>query len=512
MYKNLLSVGGLTLVSRASGFLRDIGIGAVLGTGLLADAFFVAFKLPNHFRAIFGEGAFNMAYVPCYSQVLHKEGAGEARLFASRIAAIMLITQLVLLALALFFMPVLVDLLAPGFRDEPQKFDTAITLSRITFPYLLLITLVTLQSSTLNAHGRFVAAAFSPVLMNLAILAFLACAFLFPNSAVAACTGILVSGVLQLALTSYDAYRAGILETAAMPKLTSNIKHFFTTLGPAIIGSAGTQISIFADTIIGSLLPTGGLSSIYYADRIYQLPLGVIGNASSTVLLPEMSRLLALGEEAKAFHAQNRTMAISLALAAPFVVALIMLPDVIIRAVFQRGAFHASATHESAQVLMAYGFGLIAMVLQPPVLGSFRARADTQTPMVVALISVAVNVALKLVLFRPLGAMGIAFGTSAGAWIALILLTWIAWRQDSLKPDVFFAKTAGCVTLAAFILCIVASVAPGPILAATSHLPHFGYETGLLLICVLGGVAYALVLLAAMRMSGITLPLRLPRR
>ncbi|HYP58076.1 MAG TPA: murein biosynthesis integral membrane protein MurJ, partial [Beijerinckia sp.] len=337
MYKNLISVGGFTLLSRVTGFLRDILLGYVLGAGLVMDAFSVAFRLPNHFRAIFGEGAFNAAYVPTYSQVLQSQGPKRARSFASRIATLLLISQILLLVFAWVFTPFLVDLLAPGFREDPEKFALTVTLTRITFPYLLFITLVTLQSGTLNAHNRFAAAAFAPVLLNLTMIVTLGLAFRFPNAGAAASWGVTISGLLQLLLTGAAAYRAGILERLARPRLTKNVRRFLNTLGPAVIGSAGVQIALFADTIIGSMLPTGGPSSIYYADRIYQLPLGVIAIAAGTVLLPEMSRRFAADDAAGAFHAQNRTMALSLALSAPFFIAFIMIPELVMRGVFLRG-------------------------------------------------------------------------------------------------------------------------------------------------------------------------------
>ncbi|MBO0734479.1 MAG: murein biosynthesis integral membrane protein MurJ, partial [Methylocapsa sp.] len=329
MYKSLLSVGGLTLLSRGAGFVRDVLLAAVLGAGALNDVFAVAQRLPNHFRTIFGEGAFNSAYVPTYSRVLQSEGTAGARLFAGQIFIGLFLSQLLLLALAWAFMPFVIDLLAPGFRASPEKFNLAVMFTRITFPYLAFITLVTLQSGTLNAHGRFIAAAFAPVLMNATMIVFLLLAFLFANPGLAASWGLMISGVLQLAITSVAAYRAGILERFARPAMTKHIKQFLSLLGPGVIGSAGPQIALFADTILSSMLPTGGVSSIYYADRIYQLPLGVIGIAAGTVLLPEMSRSFAAGNRDAATHAQNRTMALSLALTAPFFIAFIMIPEAI---------------------------------------------------------------------------------------------------------------------------------------------------------------------------------------
>lgn len=505
MYKSLMSVGGLTLLSRAAGFLRDILLGAILGAGWLADAFVVAQRLPNHFRAIFGEGAFNSAYVPAYAEVLQAEGLARARLFSGQIFLGLLAIQIILLALALAFTPWVIDLLAPGFRSDPAKFTLTVTLTQITFPYLLLITLVTLQSGTLNAHGRFAAAAFTPVLMNLTMIGFLGLSFLFSNPGLAASWGLTVSGVLQLLVTSAAARRCGILERFARPPMTKELKHFLVILGPAVIGSAGAQIALFADTIIGSLLPTGSVSSIYYADRIYQLPLGVIGIAAGTVLLPEMSRLFAAGKPNAALFAQNRTIAVSLALTAPFFIAFIMIPGEIMRGIFLRGAFTAEAARASAAVLTAYGFGLIAIVLLRAAVPSFQAQGDTRTPMFVALAAVAVNVGLKILLFRPFGAPGLAAATAAGAWVNLLVLCFLAIRRGAMKIDLFLWKTVTAVTVAAFALAVFALAAAGPAQRLALGFGPIADVAGLLFLGLSGALVYAAALLAALRAAGISL-------
>jgi putative peptidoglycan lipid II flippase len=505
MYKNMISVGGLTLLSRAAGFVRDVLLGAILGAGMLADAFVVAQRLPNHFRAVFGEGAFNSAYVPSYAKVLHSEGLARARLFSGQIFLGMLAAQILVLAVATAFTPALIDLLAPGFRTNPQKFALTVTLTRITFPYLLFITLVTLQSGTLNAHCHFAAAAFAPVVMNLSMIVFLGLAFLFPNPALAASWGLAVSGVLQLALTSTAAHRCGIFESFTRPRLTQPVRRFLATLVPAVIGSAGSQIALFADTIIGSFLPTGGVSSIYYAERIYQLPLGVIGIAAGTVLLSEMSRLFAAGRPAAALHSQNRTMALSLALTAPFFIAFIMIPGEIMRGVFLRGAFTEQAASASAAVLTAYGFGTIAIVLLRPAVASFQAQGDTKTPMMIALTAVAINVALKIVLFKPFGAPGLAAATAAGAWVNLLVLCFLAIRRGAMTIDLFFSKTVTAVTAASCILAVFALFAATPAQRLAAGLGYFADMFALILLGATGALLYGFALLAGLRIANVRL-------
>src|SRR5918997_917594 len=351
MLNKILSVGGWTLVSRITGFFRDVVMAALMGTGVVADAFVVALRLPNHFRAIFGEGAFNSAFIPTYARVLETKGRDPARLFADRVFSLMLAVQIVVLVAAFLAMPWIVRLLAPGFAEDPVRFDLAVTLTRITFPYLLFVTLVTLLSGLLNARERFAAAAAAPVLLNLSMIAALALAFLFPTAGHAAAWGVAVAGVLELLLLWTDARRAGVAPRFERPRLDPDMRAFFKTLGPAVIGSAGVQIAMFADTIIASFFPTGAVSSLYYADRLYQLPVGVIGVAAGTVLLPEMSRRLAAGETGAAHGAQNRAFGFTLALAAPFVVAFLAFPELIMAALFRRGAFDAAAAEAAGRVL-----------------------------------------------------------------------------------------------------------------------------------------------------------------
>ena len=456
MYRNFFSVGGLTALSRLTGFARDLMIAAMLGAGPLADAYFVALRLPNQFRAIFGEGAFSSAYVPSYSRVLIAEGDERAKTFSSQIFTLLLVSQLLLLALAYAFTTQFVEIIAPGFEKDPHKFALAVGMTRITFPYLGFVSLATLHTGTLNAHGYFSAGAFAPVLLNLFVMAFLAIAFLFPDAGVAASWGVAVSGLAQLLLMMFEARRRGVLERLAIPRFDVDVRQFFGALGPAVIGSAGQQIAILADTILASALPTGAVSSIYYADRLYQLPLGVIGVAAGTVLLPEMSRRLAAGDPGGAAHAQNRSMALSLALAAPFLVAFLFLPDEVVRGAFMRDRFDAVAAVRSASVLAAYGLGLAPMVLIRSAVAGFQSRGDTRTPMLCFFAGLAVNLALKLALYQSQGAVGLALATAVGAWINFGLLILLSVRRDLMRPDAKLIENIAITTFCAGVAAILA--------------------------------------------------------
>ncbi|PSC04569.1 murein biosynthesis integral membrane protein MurJ [Alsobacter soli] len=496
MYRSILSVGGFTLLSRFTGALRDVIIAAVMGAGVFSDAFFVAQRLPNHFRTIFGEGAFNSAFVPSYSGALEERGKQAARRLAGEILTLLTLTLLALTVAAFVFMPEVVRALAPGFSDDPEKFALTVALTRVTFPYLLLITIVTLVSAVLNANNRFAAAAGAPILLNLSVVAALLVAYLFPNAAHAAAWGVTISGVLQLLLVVWDAGRAGIMPAFRRPVFDKDLKTFFRTLGPAVVGSAGVQIAMFADTIIASLLPTGAVSALNYADRLYQLPVGVIGIAAGTVLLPTMSKRLAAGDVHGAQSAQNRAVAFTLALSAPFLVAFLAIPDLVVRAVYMRGAFNDAAAREAAAALAAYGMGLPAVVLIRSATATFYARKDTATPLIASFSGLALNVLLKLALYKPLGAAGLALATGVGAWINVGLLTWLAARRDLLAPDTALRRTAVAVAVSALALTVVAVLGRAPSAAAVSALPSLRNEAQLALLGIVGAAVYGAALLA----------------
>ena len=504
MIRNLISVGGFTLLSRLTGFLSTAAQSAVMGAGEISDAFFIAQRLPNSFRSIFGEGAFNAAYIPCYSQALEQEGPDRAKDFASQVFTLLLVSQLALLIAAWAFTPAFVAAIAPGLGDRPEKFALTVTLTRITFPYLGFMVLFTLHQGTLNTHGHFALAAFAPTLMNICVITALALAFLFPNAGLAASWGFVVSGALQLGLLMWSAHGHGLLERLA-PVRWIDVKEFFKRLGPAVIGSASPQIALFADTILSSMLPDGGVSAISYADRLYQLPNGLIGVAAGTVLLPEMSRRLASSDEAGAIDAQNRTMALTIAAAAPFVVAFLTMPELIVSGLFMHGKFTLTDVYASADVLSAYGGGLMALVLVASARASFQARGDTKTPMRIALAALAVNVALKIALFNPLGAVGLATATAVGLWINLGALIGLALARQTARFTPLFIKTLAAVAAAALALLLVAQFGRAPALTLGAHFGGLGNLIALLALGLAGALVYIATLAFALRLLGVRL-------
>jgi putative peptidoglycan lipid II flippase len=494
MLGRIFTVGGYTLLSRLTGFARDIMLAAILGAGPVADAFFVALRLPNHFRAIFAEGAFNAAFVPAYAH-LHGKSEASAKLFADRIFTLLFAAQVVLLVVAWVFMPEVIAILAPGFKDDPARGELAISLTRITFPYLLLITLVTLYGGMLNVMHRFASAAAAPIFLNLSMMATLALAAFFPGAGYAAAWGVLLAGIVEFLLLAGDAAKSGILPKFAHLKLDEDVRAFFRALGPATIGSMGTQIALFADTIIATFLPAGALSALYYADRLNQLPIGVIGIAIGTVLLPEMSRRLTVSDVAGASAAQRRAFEFSLLFSVPFVAAFLTVPDVIMRAMFARGAFSKADAVAAGATLAAYAIGLIPFVTIRSAVATFYARHDTATPVKAALTGVAVNVALKVALMGALAQIGLALATAVGAWVNLLLVLFFAVRAGYLELDrawiTSLAKFAAAGVLLAAALWATARFAS--FYFAQMH--AFRDETALLLLIVAGAFVYGVLIL-----------------
>jgi len=489
MIERILTVGGLTLVSRFTGFVRDIVLANFLGAGPLADAFFVAWRLPNFFRSFFAEGAFNAAFVPAYVRVRKQQGDDAVRLFADRVFTLMVATQAVLLVLALVFTPFVVSTVALGFTQDTEQFVLAVEFTRITFPSLLLMTLVTLYSGILNARERFAAAAAAPILLNLAMIATLACAFLFPTVGHAAAWGVLLAGVLEFMLVAGDAAFVHAAACFRLPRLDEHIKRFLKVLGPAVVGQSGVQLAVWADTLIASFLP-GAVSWLYYADRINQIPIGVIGIAAGTVVLPEMARRIAAGDEAGARHAQNRAIELTLLLSVPCIAAFLLVPDLIMRAMFMRGKFTAADAAAAGATLAAYAVGLLPFVLIRSVNATFLARGDTRTPLKAVLVALTVNIALKVALMGPLAQVGLALATALGAWINFGLVVAFAVRAGLIHRDERLTASAAKIAVAGLALAGVLWLAQRPALELYRTWATLQDAAALATLAVVGAIVY----------------------
>ena len=388
------------------------------------------------------------------------------------------------------------DVPSRGFRRpqeqprDPERYAHAVDLTRITFPYLLLITLVTLYGGILNALQRFAAAAAAPILLNLSIVVALALAAFFPTAGHAAAWGVLISGFLQYFLLAGDLARHGGLPRFAPLRLDEDVRAFFRAIGPATLGSMGTQVAVFADTIIATFLPAGALSALYYAERLYQLPIGVIGIAIGTVLLPEMSRRITAGDDAGAATSQRRAFEFTLLATVPFVAAFVTVPDVIVRAIFARGAYTRTDAAAAAVTLAAYAVGLIPFVTIRSAVAAFYARKDTATPVKASLTGLTVNVLLKVLLMGSLAQVGLALATAVGAWINLLLVLGFSVRAGYLELDRAWIKSIAKFAVIGIVLAAILWLTAHFATPYFAQMARFRDETTLVLLMAVGAFVY----------------------
>ncbi len=439
LFRSAATVGGYTMISRVLGFVRDVLIAALLGSGPVADAFVVAFRFPNLFRRLFGEGAFNAAFVPLFARRLEAEGQLSARAFAEQVLSVLLVTLLILTVIAEIFMPWLMVVIAPGFVAEGDKYDLAVFLTRVAFPYLLFMSLVAMLSGVLNSLGRFAAAAAAPIVLNIALITVLSIAALSmwgntPKTGLILAWGVSVAGALQFVMLAIACYRAGMSFSLRWPRLTPGVRRLVQLGIPGVIAGGITQINIVIGTIIASL-QAGAVSYLYYADRVYQLPLGVVGIAIGIVLLPDLSRRLGAGDAAGADASQNRAMEYSMLLTVPAAVALVAMPQPVVQVLFERGAFSAADTQATAWAVAAFALGLPSFVLIKVFSPGYFAREDTRTPMIYAGAGMVANVAGSLLLFWHIGHVGIAVASSIAGWLNAGLLWYTLSRRGHYTPD-----------------------------------------------------------------------------
>lgn len=449
-----LTVGSWTLISRVAGFARDILMAAYLGAGPVAEAFLVAFSLPNMFRRFFAEGAFNMAFVPMFAKKL--EGGEDAQGFArdafNGLAGVLIVFTLI----GTVAMPWLVWLMASGFAGD-ARFDLAVLFGRISFSYILFISLVALLSGVLNAFGRFTEASFVPVLMNLMFIA----AMLIADRAgwdmgLTLAWTVPLTGVAQLAFTWVSAHRAGFRFHPGLPKMTADLKRLALIAAPAVLAGGVVQVNLLVGRQVASFTE-GAVAWLSYADRLYQLPLGVVGIAIGTVLLPDLSRRLRAGDLTGGRASLNRGAEFALALTLPAAVALVVIAGPLTSVLYQRGAFGADDTANTALALAAYGLGLPAFVLHKVLQPLFYAREDTRRPFHYAVVSMLVNAAIAIGLLPVIGFIAAALATTLSGWVMVGQL-WFGSRgmgEAAHLDDRFRAR---------FPRIVLASVAMGGVL------------------------------------------------
>ncbi|MBN2752488.1 MAG: murein biosynthesis integral membrane protein MurJ [Rhodospirillaceae bacterium] len=494
LYRAVATVGGFTLISRITGFVRDVLLAQVLGAGMQADAFFVAFKFPNLFRRLFAEGAFSAAFVPLFARKLEGEGQAAAKAFSDTIFAVLALVLIGMVLVMEIIMPWAITAFAPGFVAVPGKIALAGDLARIAFPYLFFIALVSLLSGVQNAMGRFAAAAAAPILLNVCLIAaVLGYGSLWqgngPGHVLA--WAVSVSGVVQFAWLLLNTRRSGMGPGLVLPRLTPDVRRLGRRIVPGVVGMGVYQINLLVDTVIASLVSEGAVSWLYYADRVNQLPLGVVGIAIGTALLPMLSRQIKSGRDDVAHHTQNRGMEFALLLTVPAAAALACLAAPIVMTLFERGAFTVEDTTATSLALMAFAFGLPAHVLVKVLVPGFFAREDTTTPVRIAVVCLASNLVLNVILMRPLGHVGIAVATAVSAWLNAGLLGYVLHRRGHFLLDARMKSRAPRIAAAAAVMAGLLLVGQGfgseiPIFVAA---PAWGR---LMILIGLGGLVYGI--------------------
>jgi putative peptidoglycan lipid II flippase len=480
LYRGFATVGSITILSRVLGFVRDVLIAAVLGTSYVADAFFVAFRVPNMFRRLFAEGAFDAAFIPLFAKRLHAEGPPAAQAFAGQALAGLTLVLVVFTVLAEIAMPWLMLLLAPGFASDAAKFDLAVMLARIALPYLVFMSLVALHSGVLNALGRFAIAALAPTLLNVVLIIVLLALVAFRSgqttAGIALAWAITASGVLQVIVVALAAARIGMRVPIERPHLTPDMRRLMTLSAPGVIAGGMAQLTMVISTIIATLQDRV-VSWLYYADRIFQLPLGVIGVAIGVVLLPDLSHKLRSGDHDAVLASENRALEFALLLTMPAAIALFIASGPIMCVLFERGAFTAADTQATAAMLSALALGLPAYVMIKVLHPSYFAREDTKTPMIYAGVAMASTAILSFVLFLAVGFTGIAIASMLSGWINVGLLIATLKRRDGFKPDQTFRRRFAGICAASAVMGGVVFVLVkllDPWFAPTSGLPAQG--------------------------------------
>jgi len=509
LIRSIVTVGGWTLLSRGAGFARDVMMAAYLGAGPVAEAFLIAFSLPNMFRRFFAEGAFNMAFVPMFSKKL--EGGEDAQGFArdafNGLAAILIVFSVI----GTLAMPWLVWLMASGFAGD-ERFDLAVLFGRISFVYILFISLVALLSGVLNAFGRFTEASFVPVLMNLMFIAAMLMADHWGwDMGLTLAWTVPLTGIAQLAFTWVSAHRAGVRFTPGLPRLTPDLRRLALIAAPAVLAGGVVQVNLLVGRQVASFTE-GAVAWLSYADRLYQLPLGVVAIAVGTVLLPDLSRRLRAGDAEGGRASFNRGTEFALFLTIPAAVALVVIAMPLCEVLFERGAFGPDDTAATALALAIYGAGLPAFVLHKVFQPLYYAREDTRSPFRFAVWSMIVNAVVAIGLLPLIGFSAAALATTVSGW-TMVFQLWHGTRRmgDEARFDARFRQRLPRILIASAVMGAAlwgASVVLGPAIGT----PGWRYAALAALVAI-GMATYALSALAlgAMRLSDLKSALRRQR-
>ncbi len=437
-------ISSMTLISRVLGYARDLLIAKVLGAGLISDAFFIAFKLPNLFRRLFAEGSMNSAFIPVISGISEKSGKKKSDEFFSSIFSGLLIFLLIIVLVAEIFMPLIINLIAPGFNNSPEKFSLAVDLSRLTFPFVLFVCLTSLAGAYLNTLGRFAAMALTPIILNLTMI-FTLMVFLNDGNKIYISNNlslsISIAGIFQVLWIIFNLKVNGVkliirlFDISFLKKPKDETKKFLALLLPAIIGNGAYQLNLLIDMILASTLPDGSISYLYYADRVTQLPLGVLGIAISTALLPILSSQIKKNKNKKANESLSSAIKFGIIFSIPSFFGIIFLSDEIISLLFYRGAFDLLDVDLTGAALVALAFGLPAFIIIKILVVPYFANEDTKTPIKVSIFSMIINLILNLILIKEFFHIGLAIATSISAWVNALILFYILIKRKKYNFD-----------------------------------------------------------------------------
>lgn len=457
LLRSSLIVGFFTLLSRIFGLGRELFIASLFGVGSIADSVHVAFKLPNLFRRIFGEGALSVVFVPIFNSKL-LEAPAAARYFTGTIFTILLFTLTIIVILMQLFMPSLMLIIAPGFYEDLEKFNLTVTLCRITVPYLIFISITALLGGILNSLKRFAAFAFSPIILSLSVILITVLLEKHVEAPISVSISLLIAGILQVIFMFYCVIKVGLSFPLIFAPFDKDVKKFLYNMGPATVSSGVQQLNIFISQSIASFIE-GAISILSYADRIYQFPLSIIGVTFGTILLPELSQSYHQNNIARITKIQNNAIKIGLLLSLPATFGIMVLSQPIIHIIYERGAFTGSDTVKTAQAISVFALGLPAFIFTKILMPVFYANQNTKTPLKTTAYSLLLNTILNIILMIPFGHIGIALGSSIAAWynVYLLYIYTKQYRHFSLDTKLcfFVFKTLlACIIMILVILLI----------------------------------------------------------
>jgi len=490
LLKTLAAVSSMTLISRILGFVRDLVIARVFGAGLATDAFFVAFKLPNLLRRLFAEGAFAQAFVPILAEYKNRRGEQETRLLVDHVSGVLALALFVATLIGVLAAPLIIYVTAPGFAATPGKFELTVDLLRITFPYIFFISLTALAGGILNTYSRFSVPAFTPVLLNLSFIGFaLWGAPYFDPPVTALAWAVFAGGIAQLALQVPFLVRVGLLPRFKLDLKDEGMWRILRQMGPAVFGVSISQVSLVINVIFASFLVSGSVSWLYYADRLMEFPIGLLGVALGTILLPSLARHHAERSTQAYSELLDWGMRLTLLLAAPAAVALALLAVPLVATLFHYGAFGAEDVYATRRAVIAYSVGLIGLVMVKVLAPGFYARQDIKTPVRIAIITLGLTQLMNLAFIWPFKHAGLALAIGLGACINAALLLRGLLRRDIYRPQAGWPVFVLKLAIAVYIMAAVLWVASGTDASwlAMGAAARAGHLTGVVL---LGAVTY----------------------